>query len=88
MHDLIARDLHYHFTHEVLAVRDVGDRHDDVLRYRNQHAGTDRKPVILKASMKAWHKQGRYDSMPGKPLVDIATPAQTVARETAQADFT
>lgn len=70
------------------AVRDAGDRHGHVLRFRNERPGTDREPVILKASGNAWHKQGRYGNMLGKPLGDFARSAETVARETAQADLT
>jgi hypothetical protein len=87
VHDLIARNLHCHFIHGVLAVRDAGDRHGHVLQFRNERPGTDRESVILKASGNAWHKQGRYGSMLGKSLGDFVSSAETVARETAHTDF-
>ena len=86
-HDCITRNLHSHFIHGVLAVRDAGDRHGHVLRFRNEHAGTDREPVIVKASGNAWHKQGRYGSMLGKHPGENESLAETVARETAPGDF-
>jgi imidazolonepropionase-like amidohydrolase len=85
--DLIAQNIHSHFTHGVLAVRDAGDRHGHAIRYITEHSGTNREPVILKTAGNAWHKQGRYGSMLGKHPGESEPLVDAVARETGQADF-
>lgn len=79
----IAEHLHYLFSHGVLAVRDGGDRHDHVLRYKAETAGTrnGKDPVILKTAGRPWYQKGRYGSFLGRFPGDGETLESAVDRE-------
>jgi len=83
----VTQNIHYHFTHGILAVRDAGDRKGHILRYRNKHSGRTHGAPILQAAGKGWHKKGRYGSMFGTHPGENQTLAESVARETDQGDF-
>ncbi|MGB3210991.1 MAG: amidohydrolase family protein [Desulforhopalus sp.] len=63
---VIGRHIHYLFSHGVLAVRDGGDRGGCALRYRSEKEM--HKEIILKASGRAWHKEGRYGGLIGRSI--------------------
>lgn len=88
IHDLIAQNIHYHFSHGVMAVRDAGDRLGHVLQYRNETAPSNTKdPVILKTAGKAWHTKGRYGGMLSQYPTEKEALDSAVARETSNIDF-
>lgn len=87
IHDLIARNIHYHFTHGILAIRDGGDQQGNVLHYKYKLTGKDRVPVILKTAGFAWHKHNRYGKIIGKHPEDNETLTDAVARETKPVDW-
>lgn len=62
----IAENIHYHFSHGVLAVRDGGDSQGHGLRFRNEAAVHKREPVLVKATSRAWYQKGRYGQLLGR----------------------
>ncbi|MFH0783910.1 MAG: amidohydrolase family protein [Pseudomonadota bacterium] len=61
---IIARHLHYLFSHGVLAVRDGGDKGGYALAFRQTK---EMHPeVILKVVGRAWHGRGRYGGLIGR----------------------
>jgi imidazolonepropionase-like amidohydrolase len=64
LYPVIARHLHYLFSHGVLAVRDGGDKGGYALAYRQTKAM--HPEVILKVVGRAWHKEGRYGGLIGR----------------------
>ena len=86
IHKLIAQNIHYHFSHGILAVRDGGDKQGHVLRYKHKLTSNN-DPVVLKSGGFAWHKQNRYGSAFGKHPENNETLADAVARETEDIDF-
>ncbi len=53
------------FSHGVLAVRDGGDRHRCILRYRQEQQGRNREPVRVLTGGRAFHRQDRYGGLIG-----------------------
>ncbi len=82
----ITEQIHYHFTHGVLAVRDGGDQHGHVLRYKNEPTEKKKEPVIIKAAGKAWHKKGRYGAFLGCHPQENETLATAFSGENDGAD--
>ena len=82
----IAEQLHYHFSHGVLAVRDGGDRQGHVLRYKNESDGNGKDPVILKTAGRPWYKQGRYGAFIGHSPAQGETLDSAFSREDDDAD--
>ncbi len=82
----IAEQLHYHFSHGVLAVRDGGDWHGYVLRYKNGGEGNGKDPVILKTAGRAWHQQGRYGAFIGHSSLQGETLDSAFSRMDEGAD--
>lgn len=82
----IAEHIHNHFTHGILAVRDGGDRHGHALRYKKEPAEKKREPVILKVAGRAWHKEGRYGALIGRPPRDNETLATAFSQENGSID--
>ncbi len=80
---VIARHLHYLFSHGVLAVRDGGDRGGFALRYSREEAGSG---VIVKTSGRAWHGMGRYGALIGCAPGDGESLAEAYGREGAAGD--
>ncbi len=76
---VIARHLHYLFSHGVLAARDGGDRGGFALRYsraEEMHPG-----VIVKTADRAWHSKGRYGALIGRAPHDGERLAEAYGRE-------
>lgn len=76
---VIARHLHYLFSHGVLAVRDGGDRGGFALRYGQEekmHPG-----VIVKTADRAWHNKGRYGALIGRAPGDGESLAEAYGRD-------
>ncbi|KJS03157.1 MAG: hypothetical protein VR65_02710 [Desulfobulbaceae bacterium BRH_c16a] len=61
---VIARHLHYLFSHGVLAVRDGGDPGGFALRYKGENEMHEE--MILKVSGRAWYGKGRYGKLIGR----------------------
>jgi imidazolonepropionase-like amidohydrolase len=81
---VIARHLHYLFTHGVLAVRDGGDRGGYALTYRQTK---EMHPeVILKVVGRAWHTEGRYGGLIGRFPGDGESLVDAYGREEAAVD--
>ncbi|MEN8190256.1 MAG: amidohydrolase family protein [Thermodesulfobacteriota bacterium] len=57
--------LHYQFTHGVLAVRDGGDQSGAALAYKTRGSHTKHGPVTIRAASQALHKKGRYGEFIG-----------------------
>lgn len=76
----IARHLEHHWQSGVGAVRDAGDRHGEVLRFKGQ-AGSESNlpPVRVAATCWAWHAAGRYGRMIGQAPPPRISLAQAVA---------
>ncbi|MEN8199685.1 MAG: amidohydrolase family protein [Thermodesulfobacteriota bacterium] len=83
----IAEHVHYHFSHGVLAVRDGGDRHGYVLRYREEVAGMGRDPLLIKATGRAWHREGRYGAFIGRSPASDETLDQAFAGASDSGDY-
>jgi len=77
----IERNLAYHFSQGIFAVRDGGDRHGHVLRYREEKASAMPVPVRLQVSGRAWHRAGRYGSMLGRHPAEHETLAEAFSRD-------
>jgi imidazolonepropionase-like amidohydrolase len=82
----IAEQLHYHFSHGVLAVRDGGDRHGHVLRYKNEREGDGKDPVTIKTAGRPWYQQGRYGAFIGHSPAQGKTLDSAFAQEDDGAD--
>ncbi len=83
----VARHLEQLFFHGVVAVRDAGDRFGFVRRFKERRDGPFPFPVRLQVSGKAWHAEGRYGSLIGKPPEKGETLAQAVKREAKGLDW-
>lgn len=66
----IAENIHYHFSHGVLAVRDGGDALGHSLRFKNESAAMKKEPVLVRVAGRAWHKRGRYGKVMGRSPQD------------------
>ncbi len=82
----LAKHIHDHFTHGVLAVRDGGDRMGHALRYKKETAVNRKEPVILKVAGRAWHKEGRYGALIGRTPDGDETLATAFSRENDSID--
>ncbi len=81
---VIARHLHYLFSHGVLAVRDGGDKGGYALAYRQTK---EMHPeVILKVVGRAWHREGRYGGLIGRFPGDGLGLVEAFARESEAVD--
>lgn len=81
---VIARHLHYLFSHGVLAARDGGDKGGYALAYRQTK---EMHPeVILKVVGRAWHAQGRYGGLIGRTPGDGESLVEAFVREGEVAD--
>jgi imidazolonepropionase-like amidohydrolase len=78
---VVARNIGYHFSHGVFALRDGGDKNGYVLRYRDATAGASPLPVQLKVSGRAWYRQGRYGGMLGRHPAGDESLALAFGRE-------
>jgi hypothetical protein len=64
---VIAGHLDDHFRHGVLAVRDGGDRGDEVRRYLAETV-ISKNPVQVRTPGRAWHRKGRYGAFIGRSV--------------------
>ncbi len=75
---VIARHLHYLFSHGVLGVRDAGDKGGYALTFcksKEMHP-----QILLKLAGRAWHAEGRYGGLIGR----FPQAGQTLAEAYAQ----
>lgn len=75
---VIARHLAQHLSHGVLAVRDGGDAFAHSLRYKRDPLSVNRG-ILMKSPGRAWHAQGRYGKLIGRPPARGKTLAQSIA---------
>jgi imidazolonepropionase-like amidohydrolase len=83
---LIRRHIGYLFRHGVLAVRDAGDRDGHVRRFLFDSSVGRIEPVLIRATGRAWHKEGRYGGMFGRHPEGNAGLDAAFARETEESN--
>ncbi len=84
----IAAHIHSLISHGVLAVRDGGDQHAHVFRYKNENkSGKNTKnPLVLKATTRALHRKGRYGSFLGRAVAKREMLSTAAVKNTYSAD--
>ncbi len=70
------RDL---LSHGVVAVRDGGDHHGHVHRFRSGNGGV--YPMTIRTAGRAWHRKGRYGRLIGRFPADGQSLGDAVAAE-------
>ncbi|MFC1867975.1 amidohydrolase family protein [Thermodesulfobacteriota bacterium] len=82
---VISRHLNEQLKHGVVALRDGGDRAGHALRYR-LHIPPDAIPVSFRTAGRAWHAEGRYGGIIGRPSFKGQSLAQSILRDHADID--
>jgi len=83
---VIAKHLAQHLACGVVAVRDGGDRHAHVLRYKSQDPRLNDNPVILQTAGKAWRQAGRYGKLIGRAPGGNDSLADAIGRTASRID--
>lgn len=65
---LISGHIKRHLSYGVMAVRDGGDKHAHLLRYKSDCADIKIMPFCVRVAGRSWHRAGRYGGLIGRPL--------------------
>lgn len=84
--DVIAFHIAEHLSFGVIAVRDGGDHHAHVLRYKNECMSEKKSRFRLQTAGRAWHRSGRYGRLIGRGISDTDSLAESIAKENAEID--
>ncbi len=79
--DLISEHLWRHLSHGVLAVRDGGEKHGHLQRYRNEFHDMKKTPVNIRVAGRAWHRAGRYGGLIGRQLEKNRSLAEEIEND-------
>lgn len=74
----ISEHIKRHLSYGVLAVRDGGDKHAHLLRYRNEYPDFKKMPIGIRVAGRAWHRAGRYGSLIGRPPQENHSLAEAI----------
>ena len=85
------QQIQYHlkeqFRYGVMAVRDGGDKHGFTLQFRDALYHPDREPFVSAVfAGKAWHREGRYGGLIGRPPASSRDLAQALTEEGTDTD--
>jgi imidazolonepropionase-like amidohydrolase len=83
---LIYDHLKSHLTHGVIVVRDGGDKHGYISRYRNECREMKITPVLIKSGGRAWHRMGRYGGLIGRSVEEDIHLADLIERDLEEKD--
>jgi len=83
---VITEHITQQFSHGVVALRDAGDRHRCVLRYRREEIGRGREPVMVMSAGRAFYQKGRYGGLIGGHPVDGERLAEAFNRDEQPGD--
>jgi imidazolonepropionase-like amidohydrolase len=83
---VITEHISQQFAHGVVVLRDAGDKHRCVLRYRDQQIGRGREPVVVVNGGSAFHQKGRYGGLIGTHPGAGETLAEAFTREERPGD--
>ena len=83
---VIAKNLQEQFDHGVIALRDGGDRSGYTLRYKGEFLIHDEISVPYVSAGKAWHAEGRYGGLIGRPPVHGSSLSASILKETVHMD--
>lgn len=83
---VITEHITQQFSHGIVAVRDAGDKHRCVLRYRHEQVSRGREPVVVVSGGRAFHKKERYGGLIGGHPGDGETLIQAFEREEQSGD--
>jgi imidazolonepropionase-like amidohydrolase len=84
--DLISERLKRHLSFGVLAVRDGGDKYAHLLRYLNECRDVLKMPVVIKRAGRAWHRDGRYGGLIGRPVEKSRFLAEEIENDPEEKD--
>lgn len=82
----ISEHIKRHLSYGVLAVRDGGDKHAHLLRYRNEYPDIKKMPIGIKVAGRAWHRAGRYGSLVGRPPQENHSLAEAIKTDPEEKD--
>ncbi len=77
----IEKHLNDYLKHGIVAVRDGGDFHANVLRYKNEYHSKNEAPVTIYAAGTGYHVKGRYGQLLGMPLEPGRKLAQAILED-------
>ena len=83
---VIFKNLMDHLNSGVVAVRDGGDYRGHTLRYKLDSQDMDSIPITCAMAGKAWHAEGRYGSIIGRPPDKGEDLARSIIRKNHGAD--
>ncbi|BHH86251.1 amidohydrolase family protein [Desulforhopalus sp. 52FAK] len=81
----ISRHLHDLLSHGVLGVRDGGDRGGCALKCKGSEV--DHPEVTIKAAGRAYHKEGRYGGLIGRPVPEGKSLAEMYLEDEPEGDL-